>query len=450
MRRLICCFVIIMLLAVVSLPVSAEGNTYRISELDMTIEIPSSYDVFTLDMDENDPLFAEYGYSKAEVEEQFVAKNIYLNAVLGDGTEEIVITGSENVISDFAGMGDNALLTLASGLVEEFQEYGITITEYDIYHHPELTFIRLHFHDEKNTVHGLQYYTIFNNTAMNVTLRSYEGIIRVTEEKKMQTIVDSIVLHSYDAVFPDVESTDAFLFTDPDTGVQFRVPENWEEAPLSEGREFLDAQFCSIHDSGLMIAYGSMDLWEMLLPAEKAGISRSDFSTENMSESTAAALLGATSVKKISYHDIVYYMAEATTETEMYGLSFSGTFTCLIRVENGWMYVFLFSGTEDNPHYADFEQLVNSVQYPGEMSEEPDYLMSWVLGATTAGVLVTVLLLVFLLRNRKKKNQVPVPAVPAKQPILFCRECGKRLDANSRFCSECGTQVVEVRREVEP
>ena len=59
----------------------AEPNTYTIPALNLNISIPGEYDVFTLDMPSDDPLFSSYGMTKADVDARFSANSIYFNAV---------------------------------------------------------------------------------------------------------------------------------------------------------------------------------------------------------------------------------------------------------------------------------------------------------------------------------------------------------------------------------
>lgn len=134
------------------LPVYATSSEYTISELDITISIPDEYDVFTLNMSSNDPLFSDYGITKAENETQFADSNIYLNAISTIRNEEIVVTMSDSPLTDLNGMGDTTLRIWASALVNEYAQYGITITDYDVYHHDQLTFIQIYFHDTEKTV----------------------------------------------------------------------------------------------------------------------------------------------------------------------------------------------------------------------------------------------------------------------------------------------------------
>ena len=86
------CITFMCIFSLLVLPVHAASSKYTIPELDLTLSIPVEYDVFTLDMSSSDPLFSEYGTTKADMTAQFTTSNIYLNAVSTVRNEEIVVT----------------------------------------------------------------------------------------------------------------------------------------------------------------------------------------------------------------------------------------------------------------------------------------------------------------------------------------------------------------------
>ena len=126
------CITIICILSLLVLPAHAASSKYTIPELDLTLSIPTEYDVFTLDMSSNDPLFSDYGTTKADLDAQFAASSIYLDAISTVRNEEIVVTMTDSPLPNLNGMGDTTLMTLAAALVNEYTNYGITVTDYDI------------------------------------------------------------------------------------------------------------------------------------------------------------------------------------------------------------------------------------------------------------------------------------------------------------------------------
>ena len=436
------------LFSLLVLPVHAASSKYTIPDLDLTLSIPTEYDVFTLDMSSNDPLFSDYGTTKADLDAQLAASNIYLNAISTIRNEEIVVTMTDSPLTNLNGMGDTTLMTLASALVDEYANYGITVTDYDVYHHDQLTFIQIYFHDTGKTVYGLQFYTVSNEQAMNFTLRSYEGSISSTQKNTIYAIVDSIRLNYEVEAMPTAEASPTFVHTDKDTGLTFTVPEAWSKISLTEQRDYLDAKFASTEDPGLVILYGSTDLWSELPASERAGYSRSDFSSELFTKQDIADIFGTSKylVDDVTYGGVHYFKVVTTTEKQATGLSVSVTMTQLFRVENGWGYTFQFGGDENSPYYSDFVSLIKSAEYP-EVSNSVSFVPIIIVLVILSVAIVAV---VFIVRNRKEKKIVPeTPNLPGRSTQTtvitnsnrFCHMCGTKIPGDSMFCHKCGAQT---------
>lgn len=239
----------------------ASSSTYTIVELGLDVTIPSGYKVITKDTPANASVFSDLGRTKSDVIEQFEASNIYLNAISNASNEEIVITMTNNGLSDFNLVSDFTLDTLASALVKQYTDYGITVSEYEVYQYSQAKFIKVYFSDTANSVYGLQYYTTYDNKAMNFTLRSYKGSITSTQENTIKSVVDSIKFEAEPLKAEPGEDTNAFIYTDVDTGLTFTVPANWKQEEMSKERNFIDAKFVSTKEDGNVIIYGSSDMW---------------------------------------------------------------------------------------------------------------------------------------------------------------------------------------------
>lgn len=441
------CITLVCLCTVLALPVDAASSKYFIPELDLTISIPDEYDVFTLNMSSDDPLFSDYGTTKANVDAQFTASSIYLNAISTVYNEEIVVTMTDSPLTNLNGMGDTTLMTLASALVDEYANYGITVTDYDVYHHDQLTFIQIHFHDTEKTVYGLQFYTVSNEQAINFTLRSYEGGISSSQKDIICNIVDSVRLNYEVETAPTVESSPAFQHTDKDTGLTFTVPEGWSKISLTEQRDFLDAKFASTKDPGLIILYGSTDLWSELSASERSGYSRSDFSSDLFTKQDIADMFGTSKylVDDVTYGGVHYFKVITTTEKEAIGLNVSVTMTQLFRVENGWGYTFQFGGDEGSPYYTDFVSLIKSAKYP-EVSNSSSVVS---IVALLAVLVITIIAAILIINRRKAKKTVivtPTPIISSqsvvnKNETQFCHMCGTELPISCAFCHKCGTKL---------
>lgn len=195
MRRLSLIMVLSLILASftpMTLMATDAVNTYELSELDLSLDIPNKYLVITRETDENDPVFSKYNVDKESTITYFEAHNIYLSALADDNSEEITVTMVSNEVEDINTISDLELEVIISSIKEELKKYNINILDYEIYQHTQTKFLKVHFYDSAHTSYGLQYYTICNYKSMNFTLRSYLGDVSSEQESTIQTVVDSI------------------------------------------------------------------------------------------------------------------------------------------------------------------------------------------------------------------------------------------------------------------
>ncbi len=447
MKKIAAMLMAIMLVSNLVIPARAASEEYVVSEMGISLEIPDEYIVFTRDMDKNDPAFADFGISKETLMDQFDTAHIYLNAVLPNGNEEIVVTMEENIISEFNGLGETSLLMLASTLKDGYEEYGISVSSYDIYHHPQLEFIRIYFNTTDKTTYGLQYYTIYGGQAMNFTMRSYDGPISGSQERTIQNVVDSVELHFYVPTKTPVEETPAFVHTDPDTGTTFTVPANWSVQPFSKERDILDIQFSCAEDPALMISYASYDLWSELSFFEKLFMSRSKAEELLSSTEYIAEMMEVpeSSISKKVFNGKEYYFVETTYATEMYGMNFSSKVNLAVHIEDGWCYMFYFYGESNSPHYDEFVQLVKSVEYGDVGTSGAGVGIAVVIIITAAIVCVIV-----ILKKKSKKRpataatpKIAQPEILIDQDYIYCHHCGNKLPNDSLFCNICGTKMIK-------
>ncbi len=373
MKKIIITMLALALLCNIAFPVQAISEQYELPELGLSLEVPSKYDVFTRSMDENDPLFSAYGFTKEDVIAKFVSADIYLDAITQDGSEEIVVTMTENSVRELNGFDDSVLMAFASTLKDEYVRYGVSVSSYDIYHHAQLAFVRVWFNITDETTYGLIYHTIYDNKTMNFTMRSYTGPISEAQENTIQSVVDSIYVDSFNYETSPREETAAFAYTDEETGLKFTVPANWKREELFEDRDFIDVKFVSTKDSRMVIMYGGTDLWAQIPESDKIGYKRSDIDNTMFTASHVTEMLGTSApIESVMYNGKDYYLAEVTSQAEAYGLSLPVTTTHIIRIEDGWLYWFQFGGSKESEYFGDVEKLINSVSYP-ESNESANY-----------------------------------------------------------------------------
>jgi len=339
--------------------------TYDIEEMGVQISIPAEYYVITRGMQENDPVFRDLGIARSDMIQLFEENDIYLNGVPSSLNEEIVVTMTPNSINSFSALSDTFLRAMAAEMADYYPMLGIRIDKYEIYRHPQVKFIKIYFYDN-NGVFGLQYYTIHNNKAMNFTMRSYEGNLSSRQEDVIQAIVDSLVFRDVPIGGMTHNLTDPFVYSDVDSGVDFIVPAGWYQKEFVEDRTAIDAKFVYSEEGDVVIIYGSIDLWSQMTIFEQANISRAEINNTLFSKRDYAEMFGIEmdDVTVVEYNGVQYYKFEYEVMEEMYGIELQVTMTQLVYIDNGWMYTFQFTGLSTHQQYRDFEELLNSVQYP--------------------------------------------------------------------------------------
>lgn len=457
-KRIISLFALILSFVLLSVPAFAASNSYELDELGLVVTIPSKYDVITQDTSPNSSIFSERGLSGADLIDQFKANGIYLNAVPNDGSnEEIVVTMTDGVFDNLSVFSNSTLKTLASSLVKEYESYGLIIKSYDIYDHSQAKFIRIHFTDTNNSVYGLQYYTNYDAKTINFTIRSYSGAISQNQEETIKSVVDSIIFDTDPVAAPTIPETDSFVYTDADTDTKFAVPANWYKEELSKDREYIDVKFASGKEEGLVIMYGSTDLWSLMPSSDKAGLRRSDFDSSQFTLSDMEEYFGvdAGKVSKVTYNGTEYFTAVQSSKQEMYGAEFLVDLTRVVRFHDGWLYEFQFGGTKESEYFSDFEKLLNSVQYADAGNGQPlnnaSSLGNNTLVWLSIVIIASSLVIIFAVRRSKKRKQPNQDTSPIRtlneQPIsqsdgkLRCSKCGNELSPDSLFCHICGTRT---------
>lgn len=453
---LIFCLVICLL----PMSVFAANSTYELDDLGMSIEVPSGHVVFTRDIKSNDPNLIAYGLTKEGMSSLMLERNIYLNAWDKDVNYEIIITMMDSPFEDFNQFSSTTLAALISSLSSEYENAGITYIKSDIYQHDQAKFIKIYVSQPNSgsTAYGLQYYTAYNGKAISITLQSYSGVIDSNKEAIIQGIIDTVRFDTEPHFSSSPVQTQAFTYTDRDSGMSFTVPSNWVETPMNKEREYIDAKFTSNLEDGLSIIFTSEDVlgdsFQSNIPSlAKHAVSRSAIDNSMFTKADAAAMWGIPEkdVSMVTYGGKEYYSAEVVSSGSAYGFTLSMPIVYLLRIENGYMYLFQFGGSRNSKYFHDFESLVSSAKYPEYESLEA--VGNQGLGANLLLAIIVLaalcFLAIFIYRFATKKRigsdhpkAEDPPAFEENPPVRFCRKCGLELTAGSNFCGRCGTSVV--------
>lgn len=443
---------------------AAETTTYELDALDMSIDIPDDYVVFTRDMSADDPTYAQFGLSKEEMGEILEESKAYLDAVMPDVSHEIVVTMEDNSpLEDFGQLSDTSLSAIASMLQDAAEDYGITYVRSEIYQHEQVKFIRLYSSHPNNdqTVYTLQYYTVCNGQAINISMHSYVGKITQANEDELQKTVDSADFRNAKTMKATGLETEPFLYTDMEAGLSFTVPANWTQVDFLAEREILDAKFESTKEEGLCILYGSVDLWEELPESERVGYVRAELDNSVVSAIDISDLakewgIEDEKVSTIDFKSKTHFVVEGTCNSQVYGLNVSAPVTVLMRIENGYLFQFWFMAWSDSPYYDDFIRLVRSVKYPRVTAEEFDIhdAPTFTEQPTSSGgldagdVLVGLVVIIVggvgafvILRSNAAEKQpasveldsrCPYCEAPVPNGVRFCHRCGNRLQVDAQ------------------
>ena len=354
------------------LPISAfatNTNEYILDELGLTVSLPSDYVAFTHNIHADDPNLHAYGLTSEGLSALMRERNIYLNAWDREVNQEILVTRIDSpLIKDFNLFSDTVLSTMATSFISEYKNIGITVIKHEIYQHTQAKFIKLYI-SQRNadlTVYGLQYYTVYAGSAINITMQSFTGEISHSQEAVHKSIVDSAIFDTAPQVVEkDDTPVNAFDYIDPKTQTTFTIPANWVETPLTKQRETIDVKFTSLQDEAMTILYGSLDLWANMTADERRGYIRSNidnsiFTKEDLAEFTG---LSSNDVNLVTYGKNEYYQTVSTSDTQVQGMNFVVTMTQMLAIDNGYIYLFQFNGANSNNYYADFERLLSSVVF---------------------------------------------------------------------------------------
>lgn len=480
MKKRILSFVMLLVFTIcIPIVCFAQGDSsYSLPDVGMSITIPSNYHVLTRDISSSDPALSFFGLSKNECVKLLEDGNIYLDAVDPDVTTEIVVTMTENIISDMNLLPNSTIDTMLDTLIEMYSKTGIIVDSTSYYQHKQAKFIvfGIHQNSEDGTTYGIQYYTVYNYKAINVTLYSYNGPISDWDQFMFQiNTIDSVEFDSPPQTLESAAKTDPFIYTDSKTGVSFTVPANWIQKETSKPRETIDVLFDST-DGEAIIMFGSIDAWSQLTESERRGYSRSDFNNSvftNEDLKELASIYGATddSFHKETIAGTEYIVFDASGAKGLVSV----TLTEYVTYKNGYMFLYQYSGGNAEAHKDDLLELLRSVDYSSvntaqrkaDNEKEPISNDHGIIIVIAAVLIVGLSIFAYFMVKKRKappKHNVDISgssnnplvvdtALNQTEPVQvidlnrnqtnegYCPNCGKAIPQDSIFCQYCGKKL---------
>lgn len=457
--------ILVVLLLFPCLTAYASGNSYRLNNLGLSVDIPSDLLTFTRNIKQDDPILEEFGMTKAEMESMMKDHNYYLDAWDYYAEFEIAVSMTDSSLNDFYYFSNTELSAFLSALVDRYIEIGITVIKSEIYEHPQAKFAKIIFEQSSKgeTLYGLEYYTVYDGKAIDFTMYSYSGSLTSKNETMIKQIVDSVKFDISPQKEPAKE-TPPFTYTDKISGASFTVPANWEQVPLSKERDFVKAKFSSTQEEGCTITYGCADVWAEASAEDRKGYTRAGMNNSFISKEDIAEIYGisVSQVELVTLGGKDFYKVTQEKMNDVNGINISCPITELTRIDNGYMYTFCFLGSTSSAQYSEFENMISSMSFPTTAENFDVSTIKPIIEVGVAVAFIAVGVTIWATRNNKKvSNSEPVQSrdilQPAKEPIppidqtsstateevFFCHMCGTRLPAESVFCYKCGTKVIK-------
>ncbi len=417
-----------------SIMVFADSYT-RIDDLNMTINIPDSYSVFTRDMNPDDPLFNKFGYNKNDMDNMFSSYNMFLDAIAYDNTGEFVVTASNKSFDDFSTASDSIIKMLVKSIFANYKEKN------GVYNGEKINIVKTKqtkfasyelIYDSSYEMYGRQYVTC--NDGKCIFISFHEKLLIDTDKiKEMDSIVQSIVFDSVKSVTTSQESQ-SFTFTDSKSCCTFTVPSGWKQDDFLTDQKFYSNKFINEKEAGSLFLFGSNDLYNKMLESDdikqsiKSSLSREDFNMNLFTESDFSEYfselygVSASSITELYYGKNRFIKFESNVEKTELGFSVLVDSISFVTIVNGWQYTFMFSGDEEDYLFQEFESVLKSFEITNAHIQTTDHLNNSIIKShfgrisnliIIIGILVIIIgilaLCVFIYmiisKNIRKKNQ---------------------------------------------
>lgn len=287
-----------------------------------------------------------------------IARNFSLLAWNADGDVEIRITISNVLATDYSSISEASLSALVKNYAKAMESKGFSISKSEIFPGEIATFmgIQASIQAETQTLQVLQYHTVAEGMAINIMMRIDSGEVTLEHETVMRELLSSMMISPPQPFAQDsLIASEGYEYRDDRTKTVFSVPINWSKANLIQYGDASDVFFTSNVDINISISYANenntgnsndVSLFEI-------GAVMKKFEAEGFRLSETDA---------VSYGGWNYQRAILLKSGTSSNFDFDQITGLFLKI-NGYMHIFTFIGPIDDPLYADFEQLMESVRF---------------------------------------------------------------------------------------
>ena len=332
----------------------ASTTDYHIEPLRLTVSLPEGFYVFTKGMAPNDPLLGEFGLTPAEVDEAL--DQDYLQALREDGLAVIGIIAVEAQTGEtpFENQTDEQLLAEMAETDALMASYGVTPGDRGVLRtgNAVFTWEEMFYGTSYDSGAVVQYMTLSDGLYIMIQARTYALFCDEELLKTMHEIVSSVRF----------EDAGIAIYSDPNTGLRYVEPAGFREAadvPLAGALS--EKAYVTTDSAGnkSIIQYYAIDLYGQFPDDVKAqyGNDRARLSSHDWSLAEFKLMVGSVPNE---FTEVYYGGNKFFRYANVDNGKISPQF---FAIDNGYLYMFQYSFTEEHELFGVFADMLASVEY---------------------------------------------------------------------------------------
>ncbi|HWQ59174.1 MAG TPA: zinc ribbon domain-containing protein [Clostridia bacterium] len=202
MARKILALVVVALVVSIApiLAYAASGGVYALGDLGISVSMPANALVFSRDVAADDPDLAAIGYTQQDMLDLLQDTDSYLEAIDGYGEYEIAVTMTKNPYVSMSAFDEDQMNEAIESIRTGYAEDGAVVSSCEPYDSGSAIFLKIYYSytEDNYTDFVLEYYTIYDNKNISITMFSYMGEVTPKQETIMKTVVDGIQYNAGD------------------------------------------------------------------------------------------------------------------------------------------------------------------------------------------------------------------------------------------------------------